>query len=68
MDGRLLERTERARDLVKIQYEKGAASLLELLDAQRTLIATHVERLQDLTNYWTAVFELEQATGRELRP
>jgi cobalt-zinc-cadmium efflux system outer membrane protein len=68
MDSRLLERTQRARDLVRIQYEKGAASLLELLDAQRTLIAAHVERLQDLTNYWTAVFQLEQAVGKDLRP
>jgi cobalt-zinc-cadmium efflux system outer membrane protein len=67
MESRLLERTQRARDLVRIQYEKGAASLLELLDAQRTLIATHIERLQDLSDYWTAVFQLEQAVGTELR-
>jgi cobalt-zinc-cadmium efflux system outer membrane protein len=66
MDSRLLERTQRARDLVRIQYEKGAASLLELLDAQRTLIGTNVERLQDLSNYWTAVFQLEEAVGTEL--
>jgi cobalt-zinc-cadmium efflux system outer membrane protein len=68
MESRLLERTQRARDLVRIQYEKGAASLLELLDAQRILIATNIERLQDLNDYWTAVFQLEQAVGRELRP
>jgi len=67
MEARLLGRTERARDLVKIQYEKGAASLLELLDAERALIATRVERLQDLNDYWTAVFQLEEATGMELR-
>jgi cobalt-zinc-cadmium efflux system outer membrane protein len=67
MESRLLERTQRARDLVRIQYEKGAASLLELLDAQRTLIATHLERLQDLSDYWTSVFQLEQAVGSDLR-
>jgi cobalt-zinc-cadmium efflux system outer membrane protein len=67
MESRLLERTQRARDLVGIQYEKGAASLLELLDAQRTLIATHLERLQDLNDYWTSVFQLEQAVGAPLR-
>jgi cobalt-zinc-cadmium efflux system outer membrane protein len=67
MESRLLERTQRARDLVGIQYEKGAASLLELLDAQRTLIATHIERLQDLNDYWTSVFQLEQAVGTDLR-
>jgi cobalt-zinc-cadmium efflux system outer membrane protein len=68
MESRLLERTQRARDLVKIQYEKGAASLLELLDAERTLIATRIERLQDLNDYCTSVFQLEQAVGTELRP
>jgi len=67
MDTRLLERARRARDLVGVQYEKGAASLLELLDAQRTLIATNTERLQDLGDYWTAVFQLEEAVGTELR-
>ena len=37
------------------------------LDAQRTYIATNVEYIQDLTSYWTAVFQLEQAVGMELR-
>jgi cobalt-zinc-cadmium efflux system outer membrane protein len=67
MEGRLLERARRARDLTKLQYEKGAASLLEYLDAQRTFIATTVEYLTDLANYWTAIFQLEQAVGGELR-
>src|SRR5207245_3443116 len=35
MRGGLLERAQRARDLTRIQYEKGAARLFELLDAQR---------------------------------
>jgi AcrB/AcrD/AcrF family/Outer membrane efflux protein len=33
MEGGLLDRARTARDLVTIQYQKGAASLLELLDA-----------------------------------
>ena len=67
MQGRLLDRAKRARDLVEIQYKKGAASLLELLDAQRTFIATNVEYYQDLATYWSSIFALEQATGMELR-
>jgi cobalt-zinc-cadmium efflux system outer membrane protein len=67
MEGRLLDRAKRARDLAHVQYEKGAASLLELLDADRTYIATNVEYLNDLAGYWTAVFQLEQATGLDLR-
>jgi len=67
MEGGLLERSKTARDLVTIQYQKGAASLLDLLDAQRTFIATRIEYLQDLAAYWNAVFKLEQAAGVTLR-
>jgi cobalt-zinc-cadmium efflux system outer membrane protein len=67
MESRLLDRARLARDLTKFQFEKGAASLLEYLDAQRTFIATTVEYLGDLASYRTAVFQLEQAVGTELR-
>jgi len=67
MQGRLLERARRARDLVGIQYQKGAASLLELFDAERTYIATNVEYLNDLAAYWIAVSQVEQAVGVDLR-
>jgi cobalt-zinc-cadmium efflux system outer membrane protein len=66
MEGRLLDRAKRVRDLTAIQYQKGAASLLEFLDAQRTYIATNVEYLQDLANYWIALFQLEEAVGTDL--
>lgn len=68
MQSPLLERAQTARDLVRIQYEKGAASLLDLLNAQRTYTATRAEYAQDLASYWTAVAQLEQATAKELRP
>jgi cobalt-zinc-cadmium efflux system outer membrane protein len=67
MQGRLLARAQRARDLVRVQYEKGAASLLELLDAQRTFAQTHAEYLQDLHDLWLAHFKLLAAVGREPR-
>ncbi|WP_176067512.1 TolC family protein [Anaeromyxobacter diazotrophicus] len=67
MEGGLLARAARARDLVQVQYQKGAASLLDYLDAQRTFVATRVEYHQDLAAYWTAVFKLEAAVGEELR-
>ena len=68
MDDELLARAARARDLVRLQYEKGAVSLFEYLDVQRTWLATRTEYLQTLNDYWTAVFQLEQATGMEIRP
>ena len=65
--GGLLERAKKARDIVQIQFKAGSATLMDFLDAQRTYIATMVEYLQDLTNYWTAVYQLEQSVGVELR-
>jgi cobalt-zinc-cadmium efflux system outer membrane protein len=64
--GGLLKSAKTARDITRLQYEKGAASLTDFLDAQRTYIATNVEYFGDLTNYWTAVFQLEEAVGAEL--
>jgi cobalt-zinc-cadmium efflux system outer membrane protein len=64
--GGLLRAARTARDIIRTQYERGAATLLDFLDAQRTYIATNVEYFQDLTNYWTAVAQLEQAVGMEL--
>ena len=48
-------------------YRKGAASLLDFLDAERTYIATNLEYRQDLAAYWDAVYQLEQATAVKLR-
>lgn len=68
METRLLDRTQRARDLVKIQYEHGAASLLELLDAQRMVVTANQEYVQSLNDYWIAVFQLEAAAATEMTP
>jgi outer membrane protein, heavy metal efflux system len=65
VEGGLLEQARRTRDLVELQYKKGAASLLEYLDAQRIYIATNLEYFQDLNGYWSAVFQLEAAIGTE---
>ena len=67
MDARLLGRARRARDLIEVQYQKGSASLLDLLDAQRVFIAVNAERLALLAGYWTAVSALEAAVSQELR-
>jgi cobalt-zinc-cadmium efflux system outer membrane protein len=64
MRGRLLARARRVRDLVQVQYEKGAASLLELLDAQRTWAQTQSEYLKELRDFWLSVFQLDAAAGR----
>ena len=67
MEATLLRRARDARDIAEVQYQKGAASLLDFLDAQRTYTATRTEYAQDLAGYWTAVAWLEEAVAEELR-
>jgi cobalt-zinc-cadmium efflux system outer membrane protein len=66
-DGGLLESAKGAFDIVATQYDKGAASLTDYLDALRTYIATKNEYIGDLASYWTAVFQLEAAAAKDLR-
>jgi cobalt-zinc-cadmium efflux system outer membrane protein len=65
--GGLLAAARGAFELVGIQYDKGAASLTDYLDALRTYIATKTEYFAALATYRTAVFQLEAAVARELR-
>jgi cobalt-zinc-cadmium efflux system outer membrane protein len=66
-DGGLLESAKGAFDIAAAQYDKGVASLTDYLDALRTYIATKNEYFGDLATYWTSVFQLEAAVGRDLR-
>ena len=59
----LLAQAKLTRDLQSLRYQKGAASLLEYLDAQRVYITSSQEYFQSLANYWTASFQLQQALG-----
>jgi len=67
METLILDRAKRAHDIVDLQFRGGTATLMDFLDAERTYIATNEEYLQDLANYWSAVFALEQAVGTELK-
>ena len=65
--GGLLESAKGAFDIVATQYDKGAANLTDYLDALRTYIATRNEYFGELTSYWTAIYQLEAAVGKDLR-
>jgi cobalt-zinc-cadmium efflux system outer membrane protein len=64
----LVPSARRARDIVRIQYEKGAASFLELLDAQRTFIEVQRDALLQAADHAVALFQVERAVGREDLP
>ena len=64
----MLERAKRAKDIVQTQYTAGSATLTDLLDSQRSFVQVNVDYNAELVNYWTAVYMLEQAVGKELVP
>jgi cobalt-zinc-cadmium efflux system outer membrane protein len=66
-DGGLLESARGAFEIAAAQYDKGAASLTDYLDALRTYIATQNEYFGDLASYWTSVYQLEAALGKDLQ-
>jgi len=68
MQGSLLERARRSRELVEYQYRAGAVSLLDLLDAERTLLVVELEYRQDLGQYRTSAAQLAAAVGRREMP
>jgi cobalt-zinc-cadmium efflux system outer membrane protein len=66
MESRLLERAQTTLDKVMLQRSQGNASGLEVSAARRQFVATSIEYLQDLANYWISVAQLESAVGMEL--
>jgi outer membrane protein TolC len=67
MEGKLRAQAKVSRDLAQHMYERGAASFIDFMEAQRAFVAIELEYHQDLANYWNAVYGLEQATGLPLR-
>jgi cobalt-zinc-cadmium efflux system outer membrane protein len=64
----ILESAKAALDIVRAQFEKGApgVTVTDYLVALQSYIATKVEYYGDLTNYWTAVYQLEETVATEL--
>ena len=63
-----LPRAARVRDTVDYAYRRGGLSVLDLLDAQRTYRETALEQIRALSNYWSAIYQLEAAVGGPLEP
>jgi outer membrane protein, heavy metal efflux system len=65
---RLVETARKARDLVAYQYQKGAVSLFERLDAERVYVAVTAESFQTMADFWTSLYQLDASVGMELTP
>jgi cobalt-zinc-cadmium efflux system outer membrane protein len=63
-----LKESQDSRDISEYAYQRGAASLLDFLDAERSYRATQLAYRQSLANYMTALEQLRQAVGTRSLP
>jgi len=63
-----LETAKRVRDTISFSYQRGQASLVEYLDAQKDYRATEVAYINLVGAYLTAAGQLNMAVGREAIP
>jgi cobalt-zinc-cadmium efflux system outer membrane protein len=63
-----LKQSQQSLDISRYVYQRGAGSLLDLLDAERTYRDTQIGYRQALSNYMTSVQQLNFAVGRQVFP
>jgi len=63
-----LKQAQDSRDISEYAYRRGAASLLDFLDAERSYRATQLAYRQALASYMTALEQLKEAVGTRNLP
>ena len=63
-----LKQAEESRDISEYAYKRGATSLLDFLDAERSNRATQLGYRQALASYMTALEQLKEAVGTRNLP
>ena len=63
-----LKQAQDSRDISEYAYKRGAASLLDFLDAERSLRAVQLAYRQALASYMTALEQLKEAVGTRNLP
>src|SRR5579872_1506342 len=63
-----LQQAKDSRDISEYAYKRGAASLLDFLDAERSYRATQLAYRQALASYMTALEQLKEALGTRKLP
>jgi cobalt-zinc-cadmium efflux system outer membrane protein len=66
--GGYVDQAQKSRDISEYAYRRGAASLLDFLDAERTYRANQLAYRQSLANYMLAIEQLRQAVGTRNLP
>ncbi len=63
-----LKQAQDSRDISEYAYKRGAASLLDYLDSERSYRATQLAYRQALANYLLSIEQLKQAVGTRTLP
>lgn len=63
-----LKQAEESRDISAYAYKRGAASLLDFLDAERSYRSTQLAYRQSLANYMLSLEQLREAVGTRNLP
>ena len=66
--GGYVDQAKQSRDISEYAYRRGAASLLDFLDSERTYRANQLAYRQALANYMLALEQLRQAVGTRNLP
>ncbi|MGB8835763.1 MAG: TolC family protein, partial [Candidatus Acidiferrales bacterium] len=66
--GGYLNDAQQSRDITEYSYKRGADSLLDFLDAERSYRATELAYRQSLASYLSAVEQLREAVGTRSLP
>jgi cobalt-zinc-cadmium efflux system outer membrane protein len=66
--GGYVEQAKQSRDISEYAYKRGAASLLDYLDAERTYRANQLAYRQALATYMTTLEQMRQAVGTRTLP
>jgi outer membrane protein, heavy metal efflux system len=66
--GGYVDQARQSRDISEYAYRKGAASLLDYLDSERTYRANQLAYRQALANYMLALEQMRQAVGTRNLP
>lgn len=66
--GGYVDQAKESRDISEYSYKRGAASLLDYLDSERTYRANQLAFRQALASYMTALEQMRQAVGTRMLP
>jgi outer membrane protein, heavy metal efflux system len=63
----LLKQADESRDIQFAAYQEGATELITLIEAQRTRTEVRANYYRAIFDYYTSIFQLELATGADIK-